>query len=417
MHDFNGQFYAFADDIMRTPGLDTIHFDIFRAEQMPFLKKMHTAERPWLAELETWSLLAEIHADAYDRLPGLGGRRIQDNRWYTVTLGDDAIARSYIYGDVTADEPLTSIGLSGVGFLPLRSSDARFLEAVVSLRGNPDTSADQIQAILNGSQLRGRPTTNTFVACYNVGQGNCSAICQQDAYPLLYVDFGCGVLRNAKTFPKGMRPCLTSHQPIVLSHWDLDHWALALRFPNAEECKWIVPRQAPLGATHVKFAQRLHQKGSLLIWPSSQQQMGTAHGMIYKLPQNRCRNRSGLVMTAETKWQAPDPIRTLLPGDAPYRFIPTNAQTDLAGLVVSHHGGSHRGDTPPTARSAHKCSYSYGVGNSYRHPKQSAVRKHIGAGWTNHRDTPNGNVSLASKAPIPLAVPCGGANCTLSIQQ
>lgn len=365
MNDLSGQFYAFADDIMKTSALDTIHFDMFRAAHMPLLKKMQAAEHPWLAELETWSLLAEIHPDAYERLPGLGGRRIQENRWYTVTLGGDAIARSYVFGDITSDEPLTSIGLSGVGFLPLSTPDVRFLETTVSLRGIPDTNAEQIQAILNGSQLRGRPTTNTFVGCYNVGQGNCTAICQQDGYPLLYVDFGCGVLRNAKTFPREMRPCLTSNQPIVLSHWDLDHWALALRFPKAEDSKWIVPRQGPLGATHVKFAQRLHQKGNLLIWPSRQEQMGTAHGIICKLPQSRSRNQSGLVMTAETRWHEPSPIRTLLPGDAPYCYIPAKAQTDLAGLVVSHHGGSHRGDSPPQACPDHKCGYSFGIGNSY----------------------------------------------------
>jgi hypothetical protein len=413
---FEGKYFAFADAVLRTPSMDTVCFDVFRSETLPSFGNGHQSKFTLDLDVPSWSVVVDLKPDDYDKLMGLGGRRIKENRWYGLYLSDIGSAlRASVYLDPVVEEQPFGFGVTDIIYLATRSPLTQSLQTFVSLDGIPDATTDLIVSVINASEFEHHPTTGTCVACYNVGQGTCAAICQQSAYPLMYSDFGCGVLRNARTFPKYMRPCLTSHQPIVLSHWDLDHWALALRFPDAENCKWIVPRQSPMGASHVKFAHRLHQKRNLLVWPDNVERVRTRHGEIIKLPSHQDRNRSGLVMTAETAWTPTQPVRTLLPGDAPYISIPPAAQSDLSGLVVSHHGGAHRGDKPPQARVNSKCCYSYGEANSYGHPKIASVRKHQRAGWGNRRDTPYGNVCLEIKADLRMPSACAGTKSTLTL--
>ena len=197
----------------------------------------------------------------------------------------------------------------------------------------------------------------------------------------------------------------------------MDHWGLALRFPQAEESKWVVPRQAPLGPQHVKFAERLYQKGNLLIWPQAASSIHTRHGVIWKLPAHTDRNRSGLVMTAASASQASQPHRTLMPGDARYDVIPAHAKAALTGLCVTHHGGNYRGDSPPAALPVNKCAYSFAVKNEYGHPKKISEDKHVAAGWKDPRNTPDGNVCLGHLPVLPQLPPCGGSHCSLSLDQ
>src|SRR5262249_38991336 len=93
------------------------------------------------------------------------------------------------------------------------------------------------------------------IVALDVGQGNATALSGDVGDIALYFDFGGGVISNTKTFPKNHAHfCLRPAMPIVLSHWDWDHWSSAERAGSSSyDCKWIVPRQ-PLGANHRKHA-------------------------------------------------------------------------------------------------------------------------------------------------------------------
>jgi hypothetical protein len=67
------------------------------------------------------------------------------------------------------------------------------------------------------------------VAVYDVGQGSCSALLGR-SFPRLYFDLGRGSNGDARTFPDGFTGlCTTIQPPVVLSHWHVDHWAMANR--------------------------------------------------------------------------------------------------------------------------------------------------------------------------------------------
>jgi hypothetical protein len=87
----------------------------------------------------------------------------------------------------------------------------------------------------------------------------------------LYFDLGGAVNGNLGTFPPELRRfCFSTHPPVVLSHWDWDHWSSASRDPRAQAETWIVPRQGAakgLGPVHRTLLARLLQRGRVLVWP------------------------------------------------------------------------------------------------------------------------------------------------------
>lgn len=247
------------------------------------------------------------------------------------------------------------------------------------------------------------PTVEAL-ATYDIGQGAANALLNSADRPALFFDLGCGVYRNATTTPPGpLRFCLCGADTIILSHWDADHWAGALKDRRALTQTWIVPRQT-LGPKHKAFAADiLSQGGRLLIVPNAPRtyQATNAAGQSLRLRRGTGapsdRNRSGLVLSVEDGL-ARSGRGWLLTGDAGYDAISLPISTGLAAVVVPHHGATMGAKSdaaiPSPARAYHRLCYSFGpdkpahiaafvrysparAGCRYpRHPGSTGTREH-----------------------------------------
>lgn len=218
------------------------------------------------------------------------------------------------------------------------------------------------------------------VAIYDVGQGACQAVLDSQMLPALYVDFGGGVLGNAKTFPTEYYGfCFTKNPSIVLSHWDWDHWSSAYRFPRALDADWVTP---PVARKPIQeaFAADLCSRGKLHIWANSFPQRSRCNGIQVERCSGRTTNDSGLAVTVYPG--AGSRRNCLLPGDATYRFIPSVAGgARFDAMSITHHGGRLHSALIPAPKRGAKMACSVGAGNSYKHPFLDTFEAHTGVGW------------------------------------
>jgi len=408
------KYYAFADAVEKSWPNQTIRFDMFPYEWLAKLKDPKINTIDLLPEVPTFLLEFTIKTTEIKKIPGLEERSINEGRWYIVSLGQEGH-----FGKLFTEllqETGDDAHISNIEFLDRRTREAKRLELIVSFSGMPDATESELVDVLSIDKGR-----NQFAACFNVGQGNCNAICDTNAMPLIYYDFGGGVLGNSKTYPKNMRFCLCNQPPILLSHWDMDHWISGVHEPISQNSFWIAPRQHPIGLSHVKFAKSLHDNGKLLLWPKNQQNINTPIGKIVKLPAHSNRNYSGLIMIAQTKWRKTKKSQPLIDnilfsGDAPYYRIPGIRAYNFHSVVATHHGGKFK-DQAPKAHSTHTIAYSYGDGNSYSHPKNSAINKHSRAGWSHRLDTLNGHILLNSRMRANLPKKICIVLCNMELKQ
>ncbi len=288
------------------------------------------------------------------------------------------------------------------------------LDRATGLHDLPDASGSELEDAVAGV------ADIEAVAVYDVGHGNCNALIH-GGRPSMYFDLGGGVLRNAKTFPAALsRFCMGSSPPIVLSHWDFDHWSAGQRDPRVLDRTWIVPRQK-MGASHTAFLGRILLRGNVIVWPA-----GLAAVTSGPLTIERCigppssRNDSGLAVVVGKD----DGSLMLLPGDCSYDRIPSSSSMFLS-VVVPHHGGRTRSKSIASSdgRSFGRCVYSIGAGNTYHHPFAAVEAAHR-AVWahelkTEHRKPSGlGHVHMYWAAGQLTADPaCNGAHCDLTCQQ
>jgi hypothetical protein len=276
-----------------------------------------------------------------------------------------------------------------------------------------------------GSLLASLPRPNA-AAVYDVGQGSSNALLRNGT-PVLYFDVGGGATSNTKTYPAPLRRfCVNHDPPVVLSHWDWDHWSSAYRDRRLLDLRWIVPRQnGRMGAVHTRLLGDLHSRGRLLVWPghlTSISDRGLVLGQCIGSLEDR--NNSGLALVLEGNVDGQD-ARMLFPGDAGYANV-RGADRDFTSIAIPHHGGR----TPTTqipasdGLSPGRLVLSYGAGNAYWHPFPDIGRDHRGAGWkqrlhTARRDEHGlGHVHLYWSEDAPPAVPsCGGQDCDLGCHQ
>lgn len=274
-------------------------------------------------------------------------------------------------------------------------------------------------------------------AVYDVGQGNCNAIVSEAASPLLYFDFGGGVLANTSTYPSNLSFCFFRNPTIVLSHWDWDHWSSAQRTrcgvadEHAISTSWIVPRQN-LGPVHRGFLAKLQD---ILVWPDALSCLNIRNITVWKCngpPSNR--NHSGLAMVFKPSWAQANGI--LFTGDSDYKYIraiSTNS-VEFDGIVVPHHGGKIGNNTtlpsPPQNNSYHRYCVSFGHGNKYGHPNEQSLAKYSQYGWAVQNEilTQNKNKPLSNnpghiwinsdmnpRTDIPRNPSCNLRNCSLRL--
>jgi hypothetical protein len=380
-----------------------------------------------LYALETESLFAQIAPVVYGIVesgnPGLPlVQAAFESIWFEIELtagpGTPAMLYRNLFGP-GAKQNLKSIR-------PASAKALQLLQVTDPLGPVPDASDADVLKILSGV------AAPDFVSVYNVGQGNMNALCDNAGKPQLYYDIGGGVLGNAKTFPAGFNDaCFSTPPPIVLSHWDMDHWSSARRrFTQALSRTWIAPRQSPLGKAHGALITSILASGRLLIWspPSGSIRSGRLELVVCTGPG---RNHSGLALYVSGP-AGQDEV--LLPGDAAYVYVPNALTAKLHALVAAHHGGNLvKPGIPTSAGAAHsRLAYSYGTGNKYKHPRPMARSDHDGAGWEDKianpsrsrnlvRETPIGHLSIHWTMPARLpVVHCGSCPtppCNLQIAQ
>jgi hypothetical protein len=268
-----------------------------------------------------------------------------------------------------------------------------------------------------------------WVGVYDVGQGSANGLCDEYA-PLAYFDLGGGVLANKNSFPSSFSGiCLSRRPPVILSHWDWDHWSSGARFPGALALSWIVPNQK-LGAVHGTMAASIAARGRLLVWPTGLGYLSIGQVTIEKCVGTSGRNSTGLAVLVD----GPHPgEHILLSGDARYSAIPSGLAQCLS-VVVPHHGGDMKSKATPVCsrHAASRAAYSYGPSNSFNHPRQSTHQDHHANGWAHRclqhggtidRHTPDlrpslGHIALGwvASARTPL-LGCRGARCSLQLVQ
>ena len=230
--------------------------------------------------------------------------------------------------------------VSVIDMRPVTNAERR----VALSHGNPmrrvrATPTDQVGALLD-ARLGG--ASPTMVGIYDVGQGSCAGLLVSGS-PRLYVDFGGGVLGNARTFPPALTSfCFAADPVIVLSHWDWDHWSSAYRDPRALAKTWIVPRQSPVGHVHRAFMLDVPENGGrLVVWPRGGRLDRNA--LRIEACTGSTRNGSGLALVVHPPEGRPG-NSILLPGDADLANIPSvQARTPFDSIVSRTMAAACRG--------------------------------------------------------------------------
>ena len=373
---------------------------------------------------------------------------VTDNRaiWYRVEVARhpsprDIEAEVVLLGDTEGEPPK-------VGIRQIEQAERRVaseLTAWAMLMRERRSAENFISGILDLA-LEG-VDEDIAVAAYDVGQGNCNAIVDTYEHPRVFYDLGWPPNFNARTRPQ-RKPNLFSCQelcvaPVVLSHWDMDHWAYAVRSTTFDSPKissranwndaalrrfWLAraPQQQAhqLGPMHMKLFEALRKVEllpglpALQLWPDRTRRIRFRHGWIEACaPLDGSagnRNNSGLAMFVVDRHGH----AVLLPGDADFSSIPTLRgwwrpraaemlattfeawwrrgfdgllretlalwwRSRLVGLVASHHGGrvDPRYVPRPLEGSPATLVISVGDGNNYGHPKQEALSAYATRNW------------------------------------
>lgn len=302
-----------------------------------------------------------------------------EQNWIELELvpGAGAAPEAELYYNLFAEPIPVTMTMAG----PVSSRAAMRLKNSDPLAPIGDSTTTDITNAISGA-FGGNAIDHLGV--YDVGQGNCVGFLVGGRVAL-YSDFGGGVLANKKTFPAALTNfcfCSAKQPPVMLSHWDWDHWSSANRDTRAKTSTWIVPRQKPLGHVHGTFIAAVTSAGgNFLIWPS-----GGAACTAGQITIDKCtgthRNDSGLaVKVTAPKGTSGDPI--LLPGDAIYSYLPASIAQPFDDIVCAHHGGKIHGAVAPAcpANNHSRLVYSYGKGNRYKHPLSATRTEHDNKGW------------------------------------
>jgi hypothetical protein len=310
------------------------------------------------------------------------------------------------------------------------AATSALLRKTVSTSHIPDAKDKDVDVALNNvGKIE-------YAVTYDVGQGNAIGFCSSGNSVEAYLDLGGGVTRNAFTFPGPLKHfCFTSRPPVILTHWDFDHWSSAHRDTNSLKSTWIAPRQS-VGPTHVALMASIMKSGKLHLL-SRTFPVGWHNQIYLEHCTGKGRNHSGLALTLSEESKG-EGEHMLFPGDARYDHIPSFASAKhFLSVVAPHHGADMKKPLAPTCPgfSASRLVYSFGAGNSFQHPRLVTRTDHGKQGWRDPnvaprapsyevRETANrfrsslGHVLLGWKTyGTPPSLPCGGGTCQLQAQQ
>ncbi|WP_298727826.1 hypothetical protein [uncultured Pseudomonas sp.] len=225
-----------------------------------------------------------------------------------------------------------------------------------------------------------RNASGPFVRVVDVGQASFSAIhsSKNITSPIMgYFDVGEPLFFHHKTFPSVFLEQKRVPQSgfVVLSHWDFDHYSLAVsKIPELRNLAWYAPDQ-PIGPNAARLQALLGTNLTLLSAPFFSIRSGIELWKGTGAPSNR--NDSGYAMRII---RAGGPV--LLSGDLPYSLLPLGIGTQFSAIAITHHGGAFTGPPPIPMSQGALAAVSYGIPNRYHHPNTAAIGLHQSAGWS-----------------------------------
>lgn len=278
------------------------------------------------------------------------------------------------------------------------------------------------------------------IVVLDYGQGDCNAIVDQKGIPVVFFDMGGGKHTGSRTHPwhnaweeddtlkkaawRAKIPDLSYKPTVVLSHWDGDHYSTAYYLTHRKtlqtktvpdkaetvvDLRWLAPRQCK----HPSKLDFVRELNHLLCWPKDVERHrfkltpGT-HLVIEKCSGDSGTydpNLDGLAVYLERvdinkKDEALEQM--VLPGDAPFKYIPSCADGSLdkvVAILAFHHGSETHLDTDtidaipsPSGMSA-SIAYTFGLKpggkRCYGHPCKAAIKEYEKKGWQARR-TPSG---------------------------
>lgn len=342
-------------------------------------------------ELEKFNTSLKIQGDIFKasmvRITNYRQKNIRENTVYAINLdlllslrlNIESIEDSYLFG------------------YNLRLPNKIDLLFKTSVSINEEDRYD-IGAIVNGGatdnildiSLRG----NIDVTVRNIGQGNWNEVYANDEIKAVY---DAGAPTNAtKTVVRQhignkVNEYTNSKPPLILSHWDKDHYHSLVGMSNSElQCfsSFICPEIRPNITSRILYGRIEQAIGRNNIYTVSN--IPKVRGnpptlglispsgnnfMIFNSTYNKDRNQSGIVVAIKTNTSS-----IILPGDAHYTLLsncilPILNHTHLHNLVVPHHGGNggaYNYNMYPGTTSG-QAVISVGT-NRYGHPKTAYKR-------------------------------------------
>jgi hypothetical protein len=318
--------------------------------------------------------------------------------WFILELNHDGTTPAQVYPALFASPQ----GALVKGTMP-SPQQGKALSAIFSLASLPSITTFDLEKKLSVAVA-------DLLAVYDVGQGNSNALLKSaspHAWPTLYYDLGAGVYRNQHTTPSNLVFCFSVKPPIVLSHWDADHWAGAYAtsvggaYP-ARLQNWYAPIQT-IGPVHTAFAHDVIAAGGTM---STYSPVGGAIGtstltasrvLRFMLGTGSDRNNTGIVVSIEDNSSTPK-RSWLLTGDCDYaHFITPLNPNPPVGLVAPHHGATLASGTQAPAPvllqdGYRRLVYSFGAGNRHgrtQHPTAAGMQLHsLLPGWNHNSWNP-----------------------------
>jgi beta-lactamase superfamily II metal-dependent hydrolase len=222
------------------------------------------------------------------------------------------------------------------------------------------------------------PPADFHVRVVDVGHASFSAVhATRDTQGKIvgYFDVGGPVFFHKATFPKSFREGERVPRSgfVVLSHWDFDHYSLAVsKLVELQELHWYAPRQE-VGFNAARLQANLSSR--LKFIAARRVDIGPSLQLFRGLGTRTNRNDSGYVMLVKS---GRGPV--LLTGDVSYEKIPMRAKRGLVGICIPHHGGNGS-ENPPTSATRATAAVSYGLPNRYHHPNEANLKQHASPHW------------------------------------
>jgi len=380
-----------AIDIDKMKEINFVYGDL--SEKVEVLKKM-----------DTYQLV--VSTSTAFPINGYKKRNIRLNRWYQI---NGRISMKEKDGLISLDY----MSLNPVGDLTFTESQTQAFFDVSSIKKNK-IKEEEITRLFNlrgatldiSSRINGQVKDIHSIVIYNVGQGLCSAVCDDTLTPYVYFDFGRGERINRITDPNTIQYEFKNNPPVILSHWHADHWIGVKYDLRVLNSFWVIPDQKK-GAGATKLHADLFARGNVGILNND---CVTPYGTIF-VTKGNCKqpHNNGLGLLVEFNKFINNSLikrRILLPGDNRYKYIRQQYLEDLDGLVASHHGGRYSGEQvlnsaqiPGNTRNG-TIVYSYGRhehflphNNSHKHP--SHVQDYMSRGWVTALNTIDGDQVLS----------------------